>query len=75
VLVDIRLAVASQALRTTVLIDEFCAEFVTDPPCQPALACVIGREDDGEMRGNFEIFRDNLHAAIRNVRNCTVTWQ
>jgi hypothetical protein len=65
-----------QARRfATALIDEFGAEFVANPPCQPALAGVIGREDDGEMRGNFEIFRDNLHAAIRDVRNGTVARQ
>jgi len=74
-LVDIRLPIASQALRATALIDEFGAKFVANPPCQPALTGVIGREDDGEMRRNFEIFRDNLHAAIRDVRNCTVAWQ
>ena len=65
-----------QARRfATALIDEFGTEFVANPPCQPALAGVIGREDDGEMRGNFEIFRDNLHAPVRDVRNCTVARQ
>jgi hypothetical protein len=57
------------------LIDEFGAEFVADPPCQPALAGVIGREYDGEVRRNFEILRHHLYAAIRDVRNCTVPWQ
>ena len=48
---------------------------MADPPCQAALTRVIGRENDGEMRGNLQIFRDDLYAAIRNIRNCTVTWQ
>jgi hypothetical protein len=33
------------------LIDEFSTEFVADPPCQPALAGVARRQDDGEFRG------------------------
>jgi hypothetical protein len=38
------------------LVGEFSAEFVADAPCQLALARVVGREDDGEVRRNFEIF-------------------
>jgi hypothetical protein len=57
------------------LIDEFGTEFVADPPSQPALARMIGRKNDGELRRNFEIFRNHFHAAIRYVGNCTVTRQ
>jgi len=62
-------------LAAVALIDEFGAEFVADPPCQPALASVIGRENDGEVRRNFEILRHHLHASIGDVRNRTVPWQ
>jgi len=62
------------ALGAMALIDKFGAKFVANPPCQPALARVIGREYNGEVRGNFEIFRNHLHAAGRDVRNCTVPW-
>ena len=57
------------------LVDELSAEFVTDPPCQPALAGVACRQDDGELRGNVGIFGDDLHAAVRHVRNGAVTRQ
>ena len=46
------------------LIEEFSAEFVTDPPCQPALARVARRQYDGEFRGkDVEMFGNDLHAA------------
>jgi hypothetical protein len=58
------------------LIDEFSTEFVTDPPCQPALAGVACRQYDGEFRRkNVEIFGDHLHAAGRHVRDGTVARQ
>src|SRR3981189_3385320 len=40
------------------LIDEFSAQFATDPPCQPTLAWAACREYDGELSRNIEIFRD-----------------
>ena len=40
------------------LIDEFSAQFATDPPCQPTLAGAACREYDGELSRNIEIFGD-----------------
>jgi hypothetical protein len=57
------------------LIDELSAEFATDPPCQPALAGAASRQYDGELRGNVEIFGDDLHASVRHVRDRTVARQ
>lgn len=45
------------------LVDKLSAEFVTDPPCQPALARAAFRQDDGELAGDVEMFGDHLHAA------------
>jgi hypothetical protein len=57
------------------LIDEFSAQFATDPPRQPALPRAACREYDGEFRGNIEIFGDHLDAAIRHVRDRAVARQ
>lgn len=57
------------------LVDELSAEFATDPPCQPTLARVACRQDDGEFSGNLGIVGDDLHAALRHVRDHTVAWQ
>src|SRR3954468_19800906 len=51
------------------LIDEFSAQFATDPPCQPTLAWAACRKYDGELSRNIEIFGDYLCAAIRHVRD------
>ena len=46
------------------LIDEFGAEFVTDPPCQSALAGTAGRQDESEFSGKrAEMFGNDLYAA------------
>ena len=55
--------VRGHASLENALVDELSAEFVTDPPCQPALARAAFRQDDGELAGNVEMFRDHLHAA------------
>ena len=55
--------------------DEFSAEFATDPPCQPTLARLAGRENDGEFRGNFRIFSDDLDAARGHVRDRAIARQ
>ena len=57
------------------LIDEFSAQFATDPPCQPTLAWAACREYDGELSRNIEIFGDYLRAAIRHVRDRAVARQ
>lgn len=57
------------------LVDELRAEFTTDPPRQPALARAALGQYDGELRGNFEIFGDHLHAARRHVRDRAITGQ
>jgi hypothetical protein len=57
------------------LIDEFGAEFATDPPCQPASAGLSCREYDGELGGNIEIFRHDPGATIRYVEDRAVARQ
>jgi hypothetical protein len=57
------------------LIDKLRAEFATDPPCQPALAWTALGQYDGELRRNFEVFGDHLHAALRHVRDRAITRQ
>src|ERR1700716_3721505 len=54
------------------LIDEFSAQFATDPPCQPTLAGAACREYDGELSRNIEIFGHHLRAHIRHVRDRAV---
>jgi hypothetical protein len=56
------------------LVDEFSAEFATDPPCQPTLPWAR-REYDGEFSGNFDIFGDDLRAAVGQVRDRAVARQ
>src|SRR3954462_486951 len=60
---------------TLQLIDELGSEFTTDAPCQTTAARAIGREDDGELRRDFDVFRDSLDAASRDVRDGAVTRQ
>jgi hypothetical protein len=57
------------------LIDELRAEFVTDPPRQPALPRAALRQNDGELRGHLEVLGDDLHPAIRYVRDRAVARQ
>jgi hypothetical protein len=57
------------------LIDKLRAEFTTDPPCQPALAWAALGQYDGELRRNFDIFGDHLHAALRHIRDRAITRQ
>jgi hypothetical protein len=57
------------------LIDEFGAEFATDPPRQPATARLAGREYQGEFGGNLEIFGENPRPAVRHVDDRAVAWQ
>ena len=54
------------------LVDKFGAEFATDPPRQTALARMVRREDEGELRRDFQIFGNHLDAASRHVRDCAV---
>jgi hypothetical protein len=58
-----------------VVIDEFGAEFATDPPCQPAMAPVACPEYEGELSGNVEIFGDDPYPALRNVRDGAIARQ
>jgi hypothetical protein len=53
----------------------FGAEFAADPPCQPALTGHAGRENDGELGRNFEIFRQDAGAAIGYVDDRAVARQ
>jgi hypothetical protein len=46
-----------------------------DPPCQPALAGAARRQYDGELRRDVDIFGDNLHPAVRYVRDRAIPWQ
>ena len=57
------------------LIDKFGAEFATDPPCQTALARMVRREDEGELRRDFQVLGDHLHAAGRYVGDGAVARQ
>jgi len=57
------------------VIDEFGAEFATDPPCQPTMAPVACPEYEGELSGNVEIFGDDPYPAIRNVRDGAIARQ
>jgi hypothetical protein len=57
------------------LIDELRAEFTADPPGQLALARAAFGQNDGELRGNIDKFGDDLHAAIRYVRDRAVARQ
>src|SRR5205823_15025813 len=57
------------------LIDEFGAEFGTNPPCKATLARMVRCENEGEVRGDFQIFGNRLHAAIRYVRDRAVARQ
>ena len=57
------------------LIDEFGAEFATDAPSQTTAASMIGRKDDGELSGDFDVFRDRLYPTDRNVGDGAVTRQ
>src|SRR6266481_7639905 len=57
------------------LVDKFGAEFATDPPCQTALARMVGREDEGELRRDFQILGDHLHTAGRYVGDGAVARQ
>jgi hypothetical protein len=57
------------------LIDEFSAEFVTDPPCQPTLSGAASRQYDGEFSGNFGVFGDYFQATHRHVRDRAVARQ
>jgi hypothetical protein len=51
------------------------AELATNPPDQPALPRQALGEDQRELRGNFEMFGNDLHTAIRDVRDHTVARQ
>src|ERR1700675_1237224 len=57
------------------VIDEFGAEFATDPPCQPTMAPVACPEYQGELSRNVEIFGDDPYPAIRNVRDGAIARQ
>ena len=73
-----KLQICNRARRFRVLIaliDELGTEFITDTPGQAALPRMIGREDDGELRWNLEIFGDHLHATRRNIRNRAIARQ
>jgi hypothetical protein len=56
-------------------IDELSAEFMPNPPCQPALASAACRQYDGELTRNVDIFGDNLHPALRYVRDRAIPRQ
>ena len=51
------------------LIDEFSAEFVADPPGQPALPRIARGKDDGELRRDVHVFGNDLDAAGRDIRD------
>src|ERR1700686_687629 len=71
-----RSARAFQSKKPTVMLtDEFSAQFEADPPPEPALAGMTGREDEGEFRGDFRIIGNDLDAAVRDVGDCAVAWQ
>ena len=57
------------------LVDELGAEFVTNPPCQAALAGATFRQEDGELGRDIEMLSDHLHTAVRYVGNRAVTRQ
>jgi hypothetical protein len=46
-----------------------------DPPCQPALAWAAFRQYDRELMRNIDIFGNNLHPALRYVRDRAVPRQ
>src|SRR2546423_7900458 len=49
------------------LIDKFSAEFVADPPGQPALPRIARGKDDGELRRDVHVFGNDLDAAGRDI--------
>jgi hypothetical protein len=57
------------------LIDELRAELATDPPGQLALARAAFGQNDGEFRRDVDEFGDDLHAAIRDVRDRAIARQ
>jgi hypothetical protein len=61
--------------RPQILIDKLGAEFTADPPCQTALPRVTGGKDDGELRGDLEIFGDDLDATARDIGDRAVARQ
>ena len=56
-------------------VEELSAEFEADAPGKLALAGTALRQYDCEIRGNVDVFRADLHAAVRNVRDRAVAWQ
>src|SRR6185503_12606790 len=66
---------AVPATRPSGLVEELRAELAADSPGQPALARPALREDHRKFGRNFGIFGDDLHAAIRHVRNHAVARQ
>ena len=63
------------AFTSLALINELCADFVPEPPCQLALARPALRHEDGEFAGNVEMFGDDLYTTRRNVGDGAVTRQ
>src|SRR5438046_751179 len=57
------------------LVDEFGAEFVADPPGQPALPRIARGKDDGELRRDVHVFGHDLDAASRDVGDHAVARQ
>jgi hypothetical protein len=55
--------------------DEFGPEFTTDAPHQTALPGISSREDQSELGRELEMFGDDFHATVRNVRDHTVARQ
>ena len=66
---------ADVAQNVSRLRDEFGAELAADPPDQPALAGPALREDERKLRRDFDMFGDDLDAAIRDVRDHAIARQ
>ena len=61
-------------LQSTVSVDEFSAEFASDPPRQPTSTARVWQHD-GEFVGNVEIFGDHPHSSFGHVNDRAVTRQ
>jgi hypothetical protein len=70
-----RLTTPAAAARAADIINELSPDFTAVHPSQATSDCVPGRECDAELSGNVVILNDELHAALRQFRDCAVARQ